>query len=246
MNKTTKGYLEYKSVLCFLIGLIVIIIDLSLTSKMLIKEISKVKNNVLVDATVLRCEKVHEFEHSDGDTSHDLVVEYEYDSIVYESLIRKYSDWYIGEKIEIYINPNNPEENQGINDGIGDLVACVILVSIPFLLLGIYLIYRGNIYRIAITNDTKVTVTISTIEIEDCYDLDGRHWLEYCVYVNYEYNGEKYKNIYWYGAETKNKSHRRLQKELEQFPQKGETFQIYINHNNPSKILSKAPFRIVN
>lgn len=108
------------------------------------------------------------------------------------------------------------------------------------------MIHKGNSYRTSITKNAKVTVRVSRIGTENREDTDGRSWLEHCVYVDYEYNGKKYKNIYWYGAETKNKFRSTLEKELKQFPKKGETFQVYINPNQPTEILSKAPFKIVN
>ena len=214
---------------------------------MLIKEIHRVQDNVLVEATVTRSVKTYEGKDRDGHTTrkYDLTVEYTYDNKVYESIIHTSHGYDIGDKFEIHINPNNPEENQGKNGGIFVFFAPLILF-IPLLLFGIYMMRKGNIYRTSIIKNAKVTVCVSKIRTEKCEDTDGRGWFEHCVYVNYEYNGKKYKNIYWYGAETKNKFKSTLEKELDQFPKKGETFQIYINPNKPSEILSKAPFRIVN
>lgn len=247
MNKTTKGYIVYKAALCFVVGLIVIIFDLKITSSMLIEEIHQVQDNVLVEAVVTHSVKTYEGKDSDGfiEREYDLTVEYKYNQTVYESIIHTSSEYDVGDEFEIHINPNNPQENRGINGGVGDFAGMLILF-IPLLFFGIYMIHKGNSYRTSITKNAKVTVRVSRIGTENREDTDGRSWLEHCVYVDYEYNGKKYKNIYWYGAETKNKFRSTLEKELKQFPKKGETFQIYINPNKPNEILSKAPFRIVN
>lgn len=247
MIKTTKGYIVYKTALFFVIGAIVIIFDLNIAASMLIKEIHKVQDNVLVEAIVTRSVKTYEGQDIDGHTTreYDLTVEYNYDNEIYESIVQTSSKYDLGDRIRIHINPNNPNENKGIKSDIGDFIfLCVLFILILFF--GIYIIRKGNAYRKAIIKNTIVTVCVSKIGTENCEDTDGRRWLEYCVYVDYEYNGKKYKNIYWYGAETKNKSNRRLEKELKQFPEKGEIFQIYINPNKPCEILSKAPFKIVN
>lgn len=247
MNKTTRGYIVYKAILCFVIGLIVIIFDLRLTSSMLIKEINIGRDNVTVESSVICSRLTYEGKDSDGNTTreYDYTVEYTYDYKTYESIIHTSSEYNVGEKLDIYINPNNPKENHGINGGIGDYIA-IFIPFIPLLLIGVYMIRKANSYRAAIFKNTKVTARVSKIGTEICEDTDGRTWSEYCVYVDYEYNGKKHKNIYWYGAETKNKFKSRLEKELSQFPKKGETFEIYINPQKPNEILSKAPFRIVN
>lgn len=88
-NKTTKGYIVYKAALCFVVGLIVIIFDLKITSSMLIEEIHQVQDNVLVEAVVTHSVKTYEGKDSDGfiEREYDLTVEYKYNQTVYESII---------------------------------------------------------------------------------------------------------------------------------------------------------------
>jgi hypothetical protein len=105
---------------------------------------------------------------------------------------RKYN---FGEKVKFYINPNNPQENYGFSSGSGNSFGTLI-IFIPILMIGLFMFRKANSYGAAIFKNTKVTARVSKIGTETCEDTDGRTWLEHCVYVDYEYNGRKYKNIY--------------------------------------------------
>lgn len=247
MNKTSRGFIIYKAISCFIIGVLIILFGIKLVSPMIIKENNQSDERVMVEATVEHCMLWSEGKDIDGykTENYKIMFSYEYEQKKYESSMfttRKYNN---EDKLEIYINPNNPQENYGFSSGNGNS-AGTLIIFVPILLIGLFMFRKANSYRAAIFKNTKVTARVSKIGTENCEDTDGRTWLEHCVYVDYEYNGKKYKNIYWYGAETKNKFKSRLEKELSQFPKRGETFQIYINPQKPNEILSKAPFRIVN
>ena len=243
MNKTTRGFIIYKAISCFIIGLLIILFGIKLVSPLIMKDNNQSEERVMVEATVDHCMLWSEGKDIDGykTENYKIMFSYEYEQKKYESSMfttRKYDN---EDKLEIYINPNNPQENYGFDSGNGSFIGALI-----FLVIGLYMLCKANTYRMAFSKNAKVNARVSKIGTENCEDTDGRTWLEHCVYVDYEYNGKKYKNIYWYGAETKNKFKSRLEKELSQFPKRGETFQIYINPKKPNEILSKAPFRIVN
>ena len=127
-----------------------------------------------------------------------------------------------------------------------DFVAAIIILCVPILLLGVFMLYKANTCRIALSVNSSVLARVSKIRIEERCDTDGRTWDAHCVYINYNYCGTVYNNILWYEAETRNKLKKTLQKELSQFPKKGETFEVYVDPKKPNKVLSKAPFKIVN
>lgn len=247
MDKTKRGSLIYKEVLCFLFGALIILGIIVLHVSVFVGEFNLRNESVTVEATVTGCSLISEHEDVDGRTvrKYDVRLSYEYDNKSYESVLHNSGKYDRGDLLKIHIDPQRPEENYGKNQGIFDFL-WPFLISVPLSFFGVYLLRRGISYSTALCRNTNVTARVSELGTEDCEDSDGRSWIEYCVYVDYEYDGKKYEKIYWYGAQTKNKTVRRLTKELSRFPKKGETFQIYINPQKPNEVLSKAPFRIIN
>ena len=122
-------------------------------------------------------------------------------------------------------------------------VSSVIILGIC-VLIGIQLLRVAKEYEESISQNAIVMVSVSDITVEECEDLDSGTYYMHCVYVDYEYNGEEYKKIYWYGvSDTVTKPKSTLEKELSQFPEIGEEFQVYISPQKPNKILSGAPFK---
>ena len=238
LNKAIKNFIIYKAISYFILGLLMILIGV----QKVWQATNQLDERVKVEATVEHCMLWSEGRDSDGYKTQDYKVSfsYEYEQKKYESSMITSEKYKYDDKLGIYINPHNPQENYGFDDGGVSIFEPILFV------IGLYMLLKANTYRTALAKNAKVTARVSKIGTENCEDTDGRTWIEHCVYVDYEYNGKKYKNIYWYGAETKNKFTSRLLKELSQFPKRGETFQIYINPQKPNKILSKAPFRIIN
>ena len=97
MNKTSRGFIIYKAISCFIIGVLIILFGIKLVSPMIIKENNQSDERVMVEATVEHCMLWSEGKDIDGykTENYKIMFSYEYEQKKYESSMfttRKYNN----------------------------------------------------------------------------------------------------------------------------------------------------------
>ena len=105
------------------------------------------RENTVIEATVTSCTMIYEeYDVVDGgyDREYRIGVKYTYNGKNYESSIDYSSERRIGKKIKIHINPDNPIETDGMYGGSVDYIAPILFVTVPFILIGVWLLISAR------------------------------------------------------------------------------------------------------
>ena len=173
-----KQNIRNKAIRNCIIGSLVILFGIAMSYSTFMQEYRQVKNNTIVDAKVTGCVLTSETEDSDGTVNryYDVMVNYTYDGKFYESVVHMVSSKpTVGESMSIHINPLNPRETHGVNGGMDDFVAPILLVDLPILLFGVFLLNKANTYRKALSSDSTITARVTKITKEEHSDSEDSY-----------------------------------------------------------------------
>lgn len=186
---------------------------------------SKQKTMVLTDAVITQ---IIREKHGD-DISHYVYINYQYDGELYEDRQLNYytSSMYEGKYIEIYVNPDNPNEIMGKNE-VTVLVVVFGAIGGVFAFIGtagvVAVILKRKMYKRLFREGRRIYGTIERIDHDINVSINKRHPYFAMVVVKDDYTGEeKYyrSNDFWDDvASTINI---------------GDTAVIYVDQNNDKK-----------
>lgn len=142
--------------------------------------------------------EIHTWYDSDGDSHHDVFVEYEYDGKEYDRELNSYSSsMYEGKEIELYVRPDAPGDATAVS--MANFGSYMLLgMGAIFAIVGFFIMrtgvkgLTGSSVRRLKKNGKAVYATVTNAYLDMSTEVNGRspYWLE-CKYED-TYTGNTY------------------------------------------------------
>ncbi len=162
-----------------------------------------IKNSKIAQATIIDINTRITGSGDNRRTEHDVFVSFYVDEKKYEGEINSYkTGMHVGDRIEVYYNPNDPDDFLSKSDANGIVVG--IILGIVFALVGIIpivvMIVKSFTKNKMIHDGECIQAQIDAVQMNTIIRVNGRHpWNIYCSYFD-PMSGEKHlfksKNFY--------------------------------------------------